>query len=175
MSCDLCEECQRKRQIKYTEVEDINNLINEFSGNITGENSITKNDRKTKMYMDIYDLYYDYIGENLVNKFYDLSENWKDTLEWFEDEDLEEEVYENLGNNQIMINIYNEYLPVDCYGFNLFDGDARNSIIEKIHDAYYELEREIMIDVFYEIQKLFSGRIKNKNFLNFFTSLSIPA
>ena len=61
MSCDLCEECQRKRQIKYTEVEDINNLINEFSGNITGENSITKNDRKTKMYMDIYDLYYDYI------------------------------------------------------------------------------------------------------------------
>ncbi len=175
MSCDLCEECQRKRQIKYTEVEDINNLINEFSGNITGENSITKNDRKTKMYMDIYDLYYDYIGENLVNKFYDLSENWKDTLEWFEDEDLEEEVYENLGNNQIMINIYNEYLPVDCYGFNLFDGDTRNSIIEKIHDAYYELEREIMIDVFYEIQKLFSGRIKNKNFLNFFTSLSIPA
>lgn len=175
MSCDLCEECQRKRQIKYTEVEDINNLINEFSGNITGENSITKNDRKTKMYMDIYDLYYDYIGENLVNKFYDLSENWKDTLEWFEDEDLEEEVYENLGNNQIMINIYNEYLPVDCYGFNLFDGDARNSIIEKIHDAYYELEREIMIDVFYEIQKLFSGRIKNKNFFNFFTSLSIPA
>jgi len=175
MSCDLCEECQRKRQIKYTEVEDINNLINEFSGNITGENSITKNDRKTKMYMDIYDLYYDYIGENLVNKFYDLSENWKDTLEWFEDEDLEEEVYENLGNNEIMINIYNEYLPVDCYGFNLFDGDARNSIIEKIHDAYYELEREIMIDIFYEIQKLFSSRIKNKNFFNFFTSLSIPA
>ncbi len=175
MSCDLCEECQRKRQIKYTEVEDINNLINEFSGNITGENSITKNDRKTKMYMDIYDLYYDYIGENLVNKFYDLSENWKDTLEWFEDEDLEEEVYENLGNNEIMINIYNEYLPVDCYGFNLFDSDARNSIIEKIHDAYYELEREIMIDIFYEIQKLFSGRIKNKNFFNFFTSLSIPA
>lgn len=175
MSCDLCEECQRKRQIRYTEVEDINNLINEFSGNITGENSITKNDRKTKMYMDIYDLYYDYIGENLVNKFYDLSENWKDTLEWFEDEDLEEEVYENLGNNEIMINIYNEYLPVDCYGFNLFDGDARNSIIEKIHDAYYELEREIMIDIFYEIQKLFSGRIKNKNFFNFFTSLSIPA
>jgi len=177
MSCDLCEECQRKRQIRYTEVEDINNLINEFSGNITGENSITKNDRKTKMYMDmdIYDLYYDYIGENLVNKFYDLSENWKDTLEWFEDEDLEEEVYENLGNNEIMINIYNEYLPVDCYGFNLFDGDARNSIIEKIHDAYYELEREIMIDIFYEIQKLFSSRIKNKNFFNFFTSLSIPA
>jgi len=170
MSCDLCEDCQKK-QIKYTEVEDINNLINEFSGNITGENSITKNDRKTKMYMDIYDLYYDYIGENLVNKFYDLSENWKDTLEWFEDEDLEEEVYENLGNNKIMINIYNEYLPVDCYGFNLFDGDARNSIIEKIHDAYYELEREIMIDIFYEIQKLFSGRIKNKNFFNFFTNL----
>ena len=72
-----------------------------------------------------------------------------------------------------MINIYNEYLPVDCYGFNLFDSDARNSIIEKIHDAYYELEREIMIDIFYEIQKLFSGRIKNKNFFNFFTSLSI--
>ena len=189
MSCDLCEkcqrkrqiryeECQRKRQIRYTEVEDINNLINEFSGNITGENSITKND--WKMYMDIYDLYYDYIGENLVNKFYDLSENWKDTLEWFEDEDLEEEVYENLGNDKIMIKIYHDYLlvelfSVDCYEFNLFDSDARNSIIEKIHDAYYELEREIMIDIFYEIQKLFSGRIKNKNFFNFFTSLSIPA
>jgi hypothetical protein len=163
MSCDLCEECLRKkqkRQIKYTEVEDINNLINKFSGNITGGNSITKSDMRTKMYMDVYDLYYDYIGQKIVRKFTDKSKNSKKILEWLSDEDLEEEIREDLEDHEVMIDIYNEYIPVG-YGFNLFDSEIREAILEKIHEEYFELQREIMIDVFYDILELFSSRVKN--------------
>jgi hypothetical protein len=167
MSCDhLCEDCQKKRQIKYTEIEDINNLINKFSGNITGGN------RKTKMYMDVYDLYYDYIGELIFKKFTDKSENSKKILEWLSDEDLEEEIREDLDDKQGMIDIYNEYIPLGSGEFNLFDSDIRQTLLGKIHDAYYELEFEIMIDVFYDIKELFSSRVKNKTFFKFFTSLS---
>jgi|TARA_B100001971_G_scaffold196683_1_gene204724 hypothetical protein len=158
MSCDLCENCQKK-QIKYTEVEDINNLINEFSGNITGGN------RKTEMYMDIYELYYNYIGGLLFEMFSDKSEDCeKNIIEWLWDEDLEEEIREDLNDKQGMIDIYNEYIPLGSGGFNLFDSDIRQTLLEKIHSAYYKLEFEIMVDVFFDIKELFSGRVKNKTF-----------
>jgi hypothetical protein len=158
MSCDLCENCQKK-QIKYTEVEDINNLINEFSGNITGGN------RKTEMYMDIYELYYNYIGGLLFEMFSDKSEDCeKNIIEWLWDEDLEEEIREDLNDKQGMIDIYNEYIPLGSGRFNLFDSDIRQTLLEKIHSAYYKLEFEIMVDVFFDIKELFSGRVKNKTF-----------
>jgi hypothetical protein len=167
MSCDhLCEDCQKKRQIKYTEVEDINNLINEFSGNITGGN------RQTQMYMDIYDFYYDYIGELLFDKFSNKSKDSEEILEWLFDQDLLGEGFENIDDHKIMINIYNEYIPVDCHGFNLFGEYVREAIIEKIHEEYCHLESGIMVEVFYDIKELFSSRVKNKTFFKFFTSLS---
>jgi len=166
MSCDyLCENCQKK-QVKYTEVEDINNLINEFSENNT-VNGIIKSDIGTNMYMDVYDLYYDYIGELIFKKFTDKLENSKKILEWLSDEDLEDEMRKILGDNEIMIDIYNEYIPVG-YGFNLFDSDIRETILEEIHNAYDDLEFDIMIDVFFDIKELFINRVKNKTFLKFY-------
>ena len=166
MSCDyLCENCQKK-QVKYTEVEDINNLINEFSENNT-VNGIIKSDIGTNMYMDVYDLYYDYIGELIFKKFTDKLENSKKILEWLSDEDLEYEMRKILGDNEIMIDIYNEYIPVG-YGFNLFDSDIRETILAEIHNAYDDLEFDIMIDVFFDIKELFINRVKNKTFLKFY-------
>jgi len=63
MSCHLCKCCKQKQEIKYTNVDDINNLINEFSANIT------KKWGQELLRQDLYDLYYETIQEQLLDKF----------------------------------------------------------------------------------------------------------
>ena len=56
----LCKCCKEKQEIKYTNVDDINNLINQFSANIT------KKWGQDLLRQEIYDLYHDTIKDDTV-------------------------------------------------------------------------------------------------------------
>lgn len=69
--------CEQGRKIKYTNIDDINTLINEFTSN---NPNVTC--RQVQMNMDIYDIYYDYIDDELFS-FHFGEKDWEKPLEYF--------------------------------------------------------------------------------------------
>ena len=96
--------CQQGRNIKYTNIDDINTLINEFTSNTPNVTC-----RQVQMNMDIYDIYYDYIDDELSSFNFEekYSNGYRDNDDHF---DLHDEIFYLFEDSEEMIKIYNIYI-----------------------------------------------------------------
>ena len=154
MSCNLCECCQEKQKIKYTKVDDINNLINGFSANITNKWG------KELLRQEIYDLYYDRIEDELQTRLEFMTP--KKIIEDLLGTNFEEVIDDSLDNHNGFDYIYETYIPKITDKFDLFDdsdlGHLEQSIGERFLGEFWEITHE----VYSELVPIFIGRIENK-------------
>ena len=140
----ICNCQQSTNNIKYTNIDDINTLINEFASN-----GINVTCRQVQMNMDIYDIYYDYIDDEL-SLFHFEENHWKKPVEYFfngykdndDDFDLHDKIFYHFEDSEEMIKIYNTYIPTGYHGYDkyeLFTGQLKTSIIEAVHESYDRL------------------------------------
>lgn len=159
--------CEQGRKIKYTNIDDINTLINEFTSN---NPNVTC--RQVQMNMDIYDIYYDYIDDEL-SSFHFGEKDWEKPLEYFfngykdvdNDFDLHDNIFCHFEDSEEMIKIYHTYIPTGYHGYDkyeLFTGQLKNSIIEAVHDSYYKMLDDMSFESIRYVIELFNNRIKNK-------------
>ena len=158
MNCHLCKCCKEKQAIKYTNVDDINKLINEFSANIT------KKWGQELIYHDLYDLYYETIQEQLLDRLGFITP--EKIIELLEGKYFEEEIDEILNYHDKFDYIFDTYVPKVVDKFDLFDnsdiGHLGEFILERFMGKFWEMVHEVYLD----LVPIFISRIKNKNFIN---------
>jgi len=150
----LCKCCKEKQEIKYTNVDDINNLINQFSANIT------KKWGQDLLRQEIYDLYHDRIKDELITRLEFITP--KKAIEELLGTHFEEEIDDSLDQNNGFDYIYETYIPKITDKFDLFDDSDVGHLEQSIGETFMGKLWEMIHEVYLELVPIFVNRIENK-------------
>jgi len=159
----LCFGC-KDISFKYTSIDDINNLIDEFV------EELSNNSRQTHMYMELYEHYYDYFENNVIDIYWKYECDWNRTLKEF---NCKHNIENFIDNMDLLImndlnNMRSIFIPNISDEINILDKRISNYITDmfyiEVYDSICELERDLTLKVFDDMFIFFSNKIKSKNF-----------
>ena len=152
-----CCSCCKNTSFKYTSVDDINNLINEFAEEL-GDNS-----RQTHMYMEIYEYYYDQFKDNIM-EIYVEEYNWDKTYEKFNSEENFEDLTNDMENLEDLRDIFIPSISSEVYILSKRTSDyITDNFYESFYESICELERDLTLEVYQDLIKFFSNKITSGN------------